>query len=152
VSEALYDGEPSSRDERHLGPRVSPAQKARWGWSCVAWSQIFLFLHPASWVGVFRGAFLSLSSFLLCSAIGILWFCMGGGGPSVPSSALGSHRLWIPHFLPRVLTGSSAHLPRFNPVLTCAVLASLVNLGSHGLGLKVQWRLGILPGCFSRNH
>jgi hypothetical protein len=51
--------------------------------------------HPASWVGIFRGAFLSRSFSILSSAIGFLWLWWGGGS-SVPGSALGTHRLLLP--------------------------------------------------------
>jgi hypothetical protein len=93
VSKALKAGQPSSRDERHVGPKIS------WiggrGGGCVAWSQIFLFSTiQASWVGIFRGAFISLSSSLLYSAIDFLWYCLGD--PSVPGSAIGSYRLLLP--------------------------------------------------------
>jgi hypothetical protein len=54
----------------------------------------FPVLHPESGVGIFRGAFISLSSSLLCSAIGFLWFWLGD--PSVPGSAIGCHRLSHP--------------------------------------------------------
>jgi hypothetical protein len=73
------------------------------------------------------------------------------GDPSIPGSALSSHRLLLPIVLElRVLAGGSAHLLRVHPLLPCALLASLVNLGSYGLGLVVQWRLRILSGCLSR--
>jgi hypothetical protein len=55
----------------HLGPRISSARKLDGvGLRCVV--SDFPVLNPASWVWVFRGVFISLSSSLLCSAIGFL--------------------------------------------------------------------------------
>jgi hypothetical protein len=93
VSNALNAGELSYRDERHLGPRTSPAQKLD-GVGLHSVVSDFPLLHPASWVGILRGAFISLSSSQLCSVIGFLWFWLGD--PSVPGSALSSHRLLLP--------------------------------------------------------
>jgi hypothetical protein len=107
-------------------------------------------IHPASLVGIFRGALISLSSSLLWSAIGFVWFWLGD--PSVLSSAIGFHRLLLPMVFQRFLLGVSTHLPRVRPFLSCALLASLVNLGSYGLRLVVQCRLRILPGCLLRRH
>jgi hypothetical protein len=74
----------------------------------------------APWVGTFRAAFLPLSSSLLCSALGSPGPGWGFPPPQAPLSALiASHRL------SRVLAGGFVHLPRVNPQLPWALLASL---------------------------
>jgi hypothetical protein len=82
----------------------------------------FPVLHPASWVGIFHGAFLPPSSSLSCSTLDSLrlWLEI----PSFPGSALGSHRLSRPFVFHVFWLGGSVHLPRIHPRLTWALLAS----------------------------
>jgi hypothetical protein len=146
VSKALNAGEPSYRDERHLGPRISPVRKLDGGGLRSVVSDFPVF-YPASWVGIFCSAFISLSSSQLCSAIYFLWFLFGDTSSQAPPLAP------IDPCIPlssRVLACGSVHLLRVHPLLPCAMLASLVNLGSYGLRLVVHWRMRILSGCLSR--
>jgi hypothetical protein len=107
--------------------------------------------HPASWVGIFRGTFISLSSSLLCSAIGFLWFWLGD--PSVPGSAIGSHRLLLPMVFQGFWLGVPLIFPESaHPSHVLFWLPSLTWAPIYGLGLVVKWRLRILPECLSRRH
>jgi hypothetical protein len=72
VSKTLNAGEPSSRDKRHLGPRISPARKLD-GVGLRSVVSDFPVLHPASWVGIFRSAFIALPLVFYGSGINAIW-------------------------------------------------------------------------------
>ena len=100
----------------------------------------FPVLNPASWVGIFWGAFFfaSLFSILLCHWLSMVLV----GGFLLPGLRL---------LLSIVFQGIWL-VVLLRPLLLCALLASFINLSSYGLGLVVQWWLRILLGCLSRCH
>jgi hypothetical protein len=109
-------GVESSKLVRHPMEEPRPVTKGLWNrrypppkdWMRVVLRSVasyFPILHPASWVGIFRGAFLLLSS-------SVPRFTLGSPGlwvrdPSISGSALGAKDVCFPSS-----SRGSAHLPR----------------------------------------